>query len=158
MPRLAHFILVEAPIDRVFAFVSDYRNLPRMQTEFKTVRLLSAQASGLGARVEARGVFHGLPLTTQLTIVGYEPPLLLASQTSGGIRSHATWSFRAEPDAFPPGPGVRVTLVIDYTIAIPGLALLGGFVHRDLDALTMASLRRLKALVEGAATPGAGVG
>jgi uncharacterized membrane protein len=155
MPRIAHFVHVEAPLDAVFAFVADFRNLPRIQSEFKTVRHLAGPTEGLGAQIEAQGAFHGLPLTARMTIVGFQPPQALVSDTTGGIDSRSTWSFRAEQ---PPGaaqPLVRVTLVIEYEVRLPGLGLLGGLVHRDVDRMTSDALRRLKSLMEGQSEGGA---
>lgn len=155
MQRIAHFVHVQAPIDVVFAFVADFHNLPRLQSEFRIVRHLAGPPQGLHAQIEAHGSFHGLPLTTRMTIVGFEPPRALVSDTTGGIHSRSTWSFREEQ---PPGadrPLVRVTLVIHYEVRLPGLSLLGGLVHHDVDRMTTDALRRLKVLMEGAGdTPG----
>jgi uncharacterized membrane protein len=149
MPRLAHFILIDAPIERVFAFVADYHNLPRIQTQFKSVRLLTAAPDGPGAQVEAKGAFHGLPLTVQMTIIESDPPHLLVSHSAGGVQSRSTWSFREQPAEPPGAPAqVRVTLTINYEIHMPGLKLLGGVLQHELDSLTIDSLRRLKLLVE----------
>lgn len=149
MQRIAHFILIEAPVERVFAFVADYRNVPRMQTQFKSVRLLSPQERGLGAQIEALGSFRGMPLTAQMTIVGFEEPHVLVSDSTGGVRSHTTWRFDAHPGTTSAAPPrTRAAVVIEYEITIPGLSLLSGLVHRDVDNLTMDSLRRLKVLVE----------
>jgi len=144
MPRIARFILIDAPIAQIFAFVADYRNLPRIQAEFKSVRLLSAQATGPGAQVEARGSFRGFPLTAHMTVIQAEPPHLLVSDTSGGVRSRSIWRFseQAPPDPAA-APRVRVSLAIEYELLIPGLALLGGLVQRDLDGMTTDALRRL---------------
>ena len=149
MPRLAHFILIDAPIERVFAFVADYRNLPRIQAQFKSVRLLTATADGPGAQVEARGAFHGLPLTVQMTVVEADPPHLLVSHSAGGVQSRSTWSFREQPAETPgAAPHVRVTLTINYEVHLPGFKLLGGVVQHELDSLTIDALRRLKRIVE----------
>ncbi len=160
MPHLAHFIRIAAPVERVFAFLADPTNIPRIQTEFRSVRLLTPQAQGLGAGIEAHGTFRGLPLTAQMQIVAFEPPQLLVSESSGMVQSRTTWRVAADPDpalttdaalltsSSPLAPGSRVTLSIDYTVTIPGLALLGSLVQRDLDSMTIAALRRLKELVE----------
>jgi len=150
MQRIAHFILIDAPIERVFAFVADYRSVPQMQAQFKSVRLLSAQEQGLGAQMEALGSFRGLPLTVQMTIVGFDAPHLLVSDSTGGVRSHTTWRFDEQGGASPDTPPrTRAAVIIEYEITIPGLSLLAGLVHRDVDNMTMDSLRRLKVLVEG---------
>ncbi len=149
MHRIAHFILLDAPIERAFDFISDYRNLPRIQTEFQTVRPLSAQTRGLGAQVQAKGNFRGLPITVKLEVVKFEPPYLLISDSAGAIRSRTTWTFREQPGG-PDAPArTRAAVAVEYEIQVPGLSLLGGLVQRDVDEMTTGSLRRLKSLVEG---------
>ncbi|MGI8588822.1 MAG: SRPBCC family protein [Chloroflexia bacterium] len=149
MHRISRFILVEAPIERVFEFTSDYRNLPRIQTEFQTVLPLSAQTRGLGAQVEATGSFRGLPIRVKLEVVKFEPPHLLVSDSAGAIRSRTTWTFR-EQSGGPDAPArTRAAVAVEYEIQVPGLSLLGGLVQRDVDEMTTCSLRRLKSLLEG---------
>ncbi|MDQ2808672.1 MAG: SRPBCC family protein [Chloroflexota bacterium] len=151
MPRIAHFIRIDAPVERVFAFLADPTNIPRIQTEFRSVRLLTPPPAGIGATIEAQGTFRGLPLTVQMQIVAFDPPHLLVSDSSGMVQSRTTWQVAPDPppDAAPVAPPLtRVTLSIDYSVTIPGLAFLGSLVQRDLDGLTSAALRRLKALVE----------
>ncbi len=149
MRRIAHFILIDAPIRQVFDFVADYRNLPKIQAHFKRVHLLSPEAEGPGARIEAYGTFHGLPLSAEMSIVDYEPPHLIVSDSTGGVQSHSVWRFREEPPAAPgAAPRVRAVLAIDYEVHLPGLGLLGGLVHHELDGLTIDALRRLKRLME----------
>jgi len=155
MPRIAHYILIDAPIERVFAFVSDYRNLPVIQAQFKSVRLLTPQQADRGARIEAKGAFHGLPLTVQMTIVDFDPPHLMVSDSAGGVQSRSTWSLEEQPGDSPGAPPcVRATLTINYEVHMPGFRLLGGMVQRELDGLIADALRRLKILVESKSAGG----
>jgi uncharacterized membrane protein len=150
MPRIAHFILIDAPIERGFAFLADYRNLPRIQAEFSSVRLLTPQQpEGQGAQIEAKGSFRGMPITAHMTIVQFERPHLLVSDTAGAVRSRSTWRFREQPGPTPGDPvRLRVSVTVDYEIAIPGLSFIGHLVQRDLDGMTQDALRRLKVLLE----------
>jgi len=150
--RIARFILVTAPIERVFGFVADFHNLPRIQAEFSSVRLLSPHPSGLGAQVEAQGRFRGLPITTRMTIVEFAAPHLLVSDSSGTVRSRSTWRFRELAATADSPAQVRASLAIDYEIALPGLAFLGNVVHGDVELMTTEALQRLKLLVESDAT------
>lgn len=150
MPRIAHFIRIDAPAERVFAFLADPTNIPHIQTEFRSVRLLTPQTQGLGATIEAQGTFRGLPLTAQMQIVAFDPPHLLVSESTGMVQSRTTWQVAADPATDSTPALTRVTLSIDYMVMVPALAFLGSLVQRDLDGMTSAALRRLKALVEGA--------
>src|SRR5947207_1151785 len=106
MPHLARFILINAPVEAVFAFLDDYRNIPRWQPKFQSARLLTSKSSGVGTVVELRGSFRGLPMTTQNTIVTFEPPHLLVSDSSGSVRGRSTWRLTSVPPASPGDPPV----------------------------------------------------
>jgi hypothetical protein len=162
MPRLARFVIINAPIETVFAFLADYRNIPRMQPQFERVRPLTAQSSGAGAMLELHGQFRGLPITAQMRIVHFEPPHLLVSDSTGAVKSRTSWRLTELPPAHPtphsPGEGgdspapaaTRAAITLDYDVAVPGLGrLLGGFVAGDVEAMTVESLKQLKRLVEG---------
>jgi hypothetical protein len=162
MPRLARLVIVNAPLERVFAFLADYRNIPRMQPQFQRVQPLTAQSSGAGATLELHGQFRGLPITAQMRIVQFEPPHLLVSDSTGAVKSRTTWRLTVVPPPAPPAPlsagqgsalsppiATRAALTLDYDLAVPGLGrLLGGFVAGDVEAMTVESLKQLKRLVE----------
>jgi ribosome-associated toxin RatA of RatAB toxin-antitoxin module len=151
MQHIARFILIDASVETVFAWVADYRNIPRFQPQFKSVRLLSTIAQGLGAQVELRGSFHGMPLVAHTEVTAFEPPQLLVSTSTGGIRSRSTWRFTPTPDA---PARTRASLSLDYEVNLPGLGgLLGGMVQHEVEGMTIESLKRLKLLLEGRPLP-----
>ncbi len=154
MPRLSRFVIVHAPLEAVFAFLADYRNIPRMQPQFQRVRPLTTATEGVGAMLELQGRFHGLPITAQVRIVQVEPPRLLVSDSTGAVKSRSTWRLTPvppSPDAEGAAPPVatRASLTLDYEVSVPGLGrLLGGFVAGDVAAMTVESLKQLKRMVE----------
>ena len=156
MPHIARFVLINVPVETVFDFIADYRNIPRFQPQFQTVRPLGDVTRGLGAQLEVRGSFLGLPVAAQMHIVGFEPPHLLVSDSTGGVRSHTTWRLTAvSPGApAPTTAATRAHLVLDYEVTMPGLGrLFGGLMQREIEALTVQSLKRLKMLLEGHLLP-----
>src|SRR3954452_11673953 len=114
MARIAHFILVNAPPERIFAFLADPMNIPRIQSHFSSVNIVTEKRRGLGAAIEARGRFRGFPITARMDIVGFEEPTLLVSDSKGAVSSHTTWRLRPAPEAPTPDGSIptRVTLVI----------------------------------------------
>ena len=149
MPHLARFILIDAPLAAAFAIVSDYRNIPRLQPQFDRVRLVSTQEMGVGAEIELHGSFRGLPITSRTRIVAFDPPNLLVSDSHGQVRSRATWRFTPAPAHAEGAERTRASLALDYEVDLPGLGwLVGGLVGRDVEAMTVESLRRLKQMVE----------
>jgi hypothetical protein len=165
MPHFARFVIVHAPMEAVFAFLADYRNIPAMQPHFQRVRPVSAVTYGAGAQLELHGHFRGLPITAQVRIIHFEPPRLLVSDSTGAVHSRTTWRLTSVPLPAPPAPpaslpagagsdastpvATRASLTLDYELAVPGLGrLLGGVVAGDVEAMTIESLKQLKRLVE----------
>jgi hypothetical protein len=156
MPHFARFILVNVSRETVFDFLADYRNIPRFQPQFQTVRPVTAVTRGLGATLDLRGSFLGLPIAAQMHIVGFEPPHLLVSESSSGVRSHTTWRLTAVPPVHPETAAAttRAHLTVDYEITLPGLGrLVGGLLQHEIEELTVQSLKRLKMLLEGHPLP-----
>lgn len=155
MPHIARFIVITAPVETVFEFVADYRNIPRLQPHFDTVRPTTAETRGLGAQLDLHGRFLGMPITAHTTIISFEPPHLLISDSTGGVRSRSTWRFTAVPPATPGQgpPTTRAGLTVDYDLTMPGGRLLGGMIQPELVNMTVDSLQRLKRLLEGQAPP-----
>jgi Polyketide cyclase / dehydrase and lipid transport len=168
MPHVARFVTVHAPIEAVFAFLADYRNIPVLQPHFQRVRPLSTVTYGPGATLELHGHFRGLPITAQVHIVQFEPPRLLVSDSTGAVRGRTIWRLTSMPPPNPPSPPAplpadegssfspagppvtRASLTLDYELVVPGLGrLLGGFVAGDVEAMTVESLKHLKRLMEG---------
>jgi ribosome-associated toxin RatA of RatAB toxin-antitoxin module len=135
----------------VFDFVADYRNIPRLQPHFTSVELTGEKERGLGASVEMRGRFRGMPMHVRDRIITFTPPRRLVSISEGTVTSRNTWELLPiEGDT----PLTRVTLRIDYKM---GGGLLGGFLtsvassifHNEIQGMTDESLRRLREIVSG---------
>ena len=156
MTHIARFIRVAAPIDAVFAFLADYRNIPRLQPHFDRVRPLTEATTGLGAMLELHGSLHGVRLTAHLEIMAFDPPHLLVSDSTGAVRSRSTWRLSELP-ADGGHPQTRAGLTLDYDLTVPAVGrLIGGLLHHDVEAQSVESLKRLKLILEGHPLPPAG--
>src|SRR4051794_34296771 len=97
MPRISRFILIDAPQDKLFALISDYTTLPKIQPQFKSVRPLGEPHTGVGATIEAKGSLHGLPLEVTMTIVEFDAPNVMVSESKGAVNSRSFWRFSQVP-------------------------------------------------------------
>jgi ribosome-associated toxin RatA of RatAB toxin-antitoxin module len=149
MPTVAAQVVVTCEAEKVFDFIADYRNIPRLQPHFSTVTLSGEKERGLGASVEMRGRFKGMPMRVRDHIVAFSPPRRLVSISEGTVTSRNTWEL--QPLDGDPAK-TRVTLKIDYKM---GGGLLGGLFtgvasslfHDEIQAMTEESLRRLRELM-----------
>lgn len=140
---------IAAPVDRVWAVLSDLRRMPEFSPELRKVIPLGRRTSGVGIRIlgiNRRGLAVW-PTTSRVT--RWEPGRAVAWRTR---ESGATWVYELE--ATPTG-GTRVTsrrVLSGYSAGTTLLApLIGGAAGHDRElAEGMATtLQRIKAALEG---------
>ncbi len=154
MPTASSTSIVPASAERVFDFVADYRNIPRLQAQFSSAKVVGEVERGQGAVVELVGRFHGMPMRVRNRIVTFTPPRRLVSISDGTVLSRNVWEF--EPVDAEVGAGesssARVTLTIEYKVAAGPLGKLftgiaSSLFHREIQGMTDESLRRLRELL-----------
>ena len=89
-PSVDTLIVIDAPLDRVWTWVSDIDRQPLWMHEMKSVRLLSDPPVGVGTRAEATVRILGISVTDPVTIAEWEPPHRFAVRheglfTGGGV-------------------------------------------------------------------------
>ncbi len=146
MPTVRATANIAAPAEEIFDFLADYRNIPRLQPQFISSRLVSERERCAGACVELVGRFHGMPMRVQNRIVTWLPPHRLASISEGAILSRNVWEL--QPMSSPDAPCTRVTLIVDYKVAGPAGRLFTGITsaifNGEIQGMTDGSLRRLQ--------------
>ncbi len=149
MPTVSASSIVTASPQEVFDFLTDYRNIPLLQPHFTSAKPASETERGLGAVVELKGHFHGIPMKINNRIIAFNPPHRLVSISDGSILSRSAWEL--EPVEASP-PETRVTLTIDYSLrkVMGGLFMgmgsaLWPLFNREVRGMTDESLRALKA-------------
>src|SRR4028118_19818 len=120
MPTVRATANINGGAQEVFDFLADYRNIPRVQPQFNSARLVGDRERCVGARVELAGRFRGMPMQVQNRIVTYSPPYRLASISEGTVLSRNVWEL--QPVEGDPNPA-RVTFTVDYKVggALGGL-------------------------------------
>lgn len=112
MPVVDKEIVIEAPIEEIFRFVSIPGNLPKIWPgliEIKNEKLLP---NG-GYRFRWLCKIFGVQLTGTAECVDIAPNLWLSARTYGAVDSLDTWTFRSKEGQ------TRVTMTIDYRIPSP---------------------------------------
>jgi hypothetical protein len=150
MPKVSAIIEVDAAPEAVFDFLADYRNIPKLQPHFESAKLAGEIERGLGAVMELRGSFHGLPLHTRERIVAFTPPYRLVSIGDGMILSRTTWELRPlENGGDQDKPLTTASVQVEYKAGGPMGGVLTGWAislfHKEIQEMTDESLRRLQA-------------
>jgi carbon monoxide dehydrogenase subunit G len=142
MATVENSIVIAAPAERIFAFISEPSNLPEIWPSLVEVRDITPAANG-GADFTWTYKMAGIRFDGTSTSLEFAPPRLISAATKGGISSTTTW--RLEPD----GDGTRVTIHAELTV--PG-KLLGKLaeplVMRENNKEAAVILANLKARME----------
>jgi uncharacterized protein YndB with AHSA1/START domain len=100
-------LVINRPIEEVFAFISDPENLPRWRAATLEVKRISSEPLGVGSTVRGRFTFLGRPFEGNLEIITHEPHRSYATRlTEGPFPLEAHYTLESANGS------TRVTLVI----------------------------------------------
>jgi uncharacterized protein YndB with AHSA1/START domain len=143
-------VVIDAPIERVWAVLADIEGQPRWMHEMKSVRILTPGRVRVGTRGEATVRVFGLATTDPVTITEFEPPTRFAITHDGSFSGGGVITLERGAD------GTTTIVRWEETLIAPALrhvaALAMGLVFGPI---FQADLFRLRDLVES--EPGAGV-
>lgn len=159
MGRLQREIVIGAPPEAVFAYLSQPERLPEWTPGVLAVRRTSAGPVGVGTTTEALVEAFGVRQTLLGRCTVFEPPrrLVVENVTASGITvggvSIGKVSTTSASELLSEGTGTRLRASLDYTLAagfLTGLAerVAGPQMQADFDR----SLQNLKRLLDGTHT------
>jgi uncharacterized membrane protein len=112
-------IEIRRPVEAVFTFVSDFRNLPQWQKAIKEAHVTPDGLPAVGTKGRQVGSFLGVKLEATSEITALEPNRSLSFKASSGPASmEATWRFEAA------GEGTRLSTT--YQVEPEGLFKVAG--------------------------------
>ena len=117
MAKVKKTITINAPVDKVFGYVSEPTNLPEIWPSLVEVKDVQRLPNG---GTSNRWVYKmaGIRLEGTSEDAEYVANQRLVSKTKGGVQSTQTWTFQPEAG------GTKVTFEIEYTVPIPVLGKL----------------------------------
>jgi carbon monoxide dehydrogenase subunit G len=142
MPKVERTITINAPIDKVFAYITNPTNEKEFVPSITDIRNIKGE--GVGQTYEWTFKMMGIPRSGKSETMEYKPNERYVTKSSGGIVSTWAYTFKSEAG------GTQVNLVIDYSIPIPVLGKFGERlalrgIEREADYGTAA----LKDILEG---------
>ena len=141
MPSARNEVLIERPVDAVFAFVADGTNGPRWRPGVLDVEHASGEGVGAVYRQGVRGP-GGRRITADYEITTFEPNRRLGFKAiAGRVRPTGEYQFEGR-DA-----RTKVTFRLDAELSGWKKLVMGGAVQKTMDA-EVASLDRLKGVLE----------
>ena len=116
MPKLNKSININAPVEKVFAYVTDPPATPEWLVG--ATEVTDVAGSGVGQHYHWKYNMLGVPLRGETTVSEHVPNERRVTKSKGGITS--TWTFTFAPHE----GGTKLDLEIDYTIPVPVLGKL----------------------------------
>ena len=141
---------IPLPVDEVFAFFSDARNLGEITPPWLGFRILTPRPIRIaaGTKIRYRLGWHGIPMNWKTEIRRWDPPFCFVdAQMSGPYRLwHHTHRFEAS------GGGTRMTDVVRYRLpfGVIGRVTHAIEVRRDVELIFDYRFQRIGDLFGGA--------
>jgi uncharacterized protein YndB with AHSA1/START domain len=147
VPRLRKTVLIERPIDEVFAYVADQANVAEWQEGVVESVVLAGQQMGVGTNYQNTLEMFGHRFDVSGELTAYEPHTRFSFKNrSSSMPASGTFTFREVRG------GTEVTLVTE--VRPKGLAgLAGPLVTGTMDGMLRTSFQRLKNILESTAWP-----
>ena len=143
VPPFRSVIVVDAPIERVWAVLADVEGQPRWMREMRSVQLLDPPPVRVGTRATARVRIAGLTVEDPVEITGFEPPTRFA------IRHEGTFSGEGVITLDATGGGATTIVRWDETLVAPVLPHVWRAAATPIvSRLFQGDLEAFKALVE----------
>jgi len=117
MAKTVKSITINAPVEKVFDYISEPTNLPEIWPSLVEVKDVQKLPSG-GTRNRWVYKMAGIRLKGTSEDTEYVPNQRIVSKTKGGAESTQTWMFQPEAG------GTKVTFEVEYTVPIPVLGKL----------------------------------
>jgi carbon monoxide dehydrogenase subunit G len=116
MPKINNSINISAPVEKVFAYITD----PLTITEWLVgaTEVTDVTGSGVGQHYHWKYNMLGVPLRGETTVSEHVPNQRRVTESAGGVTS--TWTFTFAPHE----GGTKLDLELDYTIPVPVLGKL----------------------------------
>ena len=99
MIRVETSIIINRPVAEVFAYVADFENMPKWETDFQKVERLSPGASTIGSKFRAQLKMPGSIANSIFTLTGYEANKRIAfeGEPAGPMKPVGSFVFEAVP-------------------------------------------------------------
>ncbi|MFE1594550.1 SRPBCC family protein [Nocardia sp. NPDC058705] len=100
-----------ASAEAAFAFINDYRNLPKFWYGIESFTPVTAQTDGVGAKFDGKMKLGPASLTSRIEVVAWEEGRLIATKSIKGIEVVSTFKFIPQGD-----DRCTVDALIDFSV------------------------------------------
>jgi ribosome-associated toxin RatA of RatAB toxin-antitoxin module len=115
MPKIEKSIVINAPVKKVFDYVSNPELMPEWLPGMVEVKDVKLTKEGVGSTYKWVYKMAGMRFKGENISEEYIPEKKMVARSKGGINSLWTWNFEPHND------GTKIDLVVDYTVPVPVL-------------------------------------
>lgn len=146
MPRWEDIVMIDRPIEEVWAFLTDPYNTPRMGGYSALgLRPTSAGPMGVGSTLQGRNVILGFETRMNHVITQWDPPHAFADRMEG--RPFRSLVQRGTLESTP--AGTKLVMTIEFELR-PALKLLWPIIQPFARRKMLAGMRQTKKVMEAA--------
>ncbi|WP_422935031.1 SRPBCC family protein [Sinomonas sp. P47F7] len=136
-------VVIDRPINEVFAFFSDAENDPKWRSGVKSIRRLGELGVGVQYEQTVTGP-GGRSIPADVKVTAFEPESRVAFEAiSGPVRPHGEYRFEAADG------GTKVTFSLSAELSGLKALVMSGMVQKTMDS-EIGALPKAKAQLEGA--------
>ena len=147
MAKFQKKLTINAPAEKVFAFINDPHNLPQIWPSLIEVRNVRPNPKG-GYDYEWVYKMAGAKFEGASEVVEYVPDQRLTTRSTKGIQNRISWILKSVDE------GVEFTSNVEYTVPIPLLGKLAeAVIVKQNERETNIVCNNLKTLMEEIETP-----
>ena len=144
MPHFEYTLVINRPIDEVWAYLTDWFNTPRMGGYAALgLRQTSPGPTGVGSTLQGRNVFLGFETRLNHTVTEWDPPYAFADTMEG--RPFRSLSQRGTLESI--GDGTRLVISTEFELR-PALRLLWPLFRPFVRRKMRTGVQGLKRLLE----------
>lgn len=142
MATIKDSIVINAPIEKVFAYATDPKNTPEFWPSMVETRNIK-EVDGVAKTYDWTYKMGGMRFDGSTEVTEYIPNRRLKTVSRGGIESTLIWEFS------PVQGGTRMDAFVDYKVPVPVLGRLAeGLIHKQNERESATIMANLKSLME----------
>ena len=143
MAKIERTIAINAPVEKVFAYMGDPMSMLEYLPEMVEVKDVALTEQGVGSRYRWIYKLVGIRFEGESVVTEFVPNRRRVSETRRGIVSTWTWDFESSDG------GMKLSLIVEYIIPVPVLGKLAeAVVLRQQEAMTDLVLANIKGRME----------
>jgi uncharacterized membrane protein len=143
MAKLEKTLIINAPVEKVFGYMTEPANLPEIWPSMVEVKAVKKMPEHVGASFNWVYKMAGMRFEGSSQVTEWVANQREVTKSTRGIASTFTWKYKTE------NGGTKVTVEVEYTIPVPLLGKLAeAFIVKQNEHEAEGMLANLKARME----------